>query len=172
MLQEEGGFLEHSQCSGRDLVLFCIQNHPVPTKNRERKHSQGICSWVLAWAASAVSRNQTAFLRWNLFGKGMTKSGYSRPEFQGYWHLLAWDHPNSPGCQQGLSMRFFQDILLPGCSFLTVSGSSQFLEGSWSGLAPTTPVFHTSGVGMPLGKLIWLCAPVPGVPSSGCAWRG
>lgn len=96
MLQEEGGFLEHGRCSCRDLVLFCIQNHPVPTKNRERKHSQGICSWVLARAASALSRNQTAFLRWNLFGKRMTKSGYSRPEFQGHWHLLAWGHPNSP----------------------------------------------------------------------------
>lgn len=31
---------------------FCIQNHPVPTKNRERKHSQGMCSWVLAWAGA------------------------------------------------------------------------------------------------------------------------
>lgn len=80
ILQEEGGFLEHNQCSCRDLG-FCIQNDPVPTKNRERKHSQRICSWVLAWAASAVSRNQTALLRWNLFGKRMTKSGYSHPEF-------------------------------------------------------------------------------------------
>lgn len=141
MLQEERGFLEHGQCSCRDLVLFCIQNHPVPTKNRERKHSQGICSWVLAWAASALSRNQTAFLTWNLFGKRMTKSGYSRPEFRGHWHLLAWGHPNSPGCQQRLSMRFFQDILLPGCSFLPVSGSPRRLGRLLVGFSSHHPSF-------------------------------
>uniref|UniRef100_A0A8C5UBX3 MAX dimerization protein 1 n=1 Tax=Malurus cyaneus samueli TaxID=2593467 RepID=A0A8C5UBX3_9PASS len=53
----------------------------------------------------------------------MTKSGYSCPELQGHWHLLVRNHPNSPGCQQGLSRRFCQDILLPGCTFLPVSGS-------------------------------------------------
>lgn len=68
---------------------FCIQNHPVPTKNKERKHSQGICSWVLAWAASALSRNHTALLR----GKRMTKSGYSHPESRGHWHFAARDPP-------------------------------------------------------------------------------
>lgn len=79
---------------------------------------------MLAWAASAVSSSQTALLRWNLFGKRMTKSGYSHPEFRGHWNLVARDHPNNPMPEgQGLSMRFFQDILLPDCSFLPASGS-------------------------------------------------
>lgn len=60
--------------------------------------------------------------------------------------VSAWDHPNSPGCQQDLSMRFFQGILLPGCSFLTVSGSPWRLGRLLVGFDSHHPIFsHQRG---------------------------
>lgn len=46
-----------------------------------------------------------------------------------------------PTAQQRLSMRFFQDILLPGCSFLPVSGSPRRLGRLLVGFSSHHPSF-------------------------------
>lgn len=69
-------------------------------------------------------------------------------------------------------MRFFQGILLPGCSFLPVSESPWRLGRLLVGFSSHHPMFPHQRGGNAIWELIQLCAPIPGVPSSGCAWRG
>lgn len=105
---------------------FCIQNHPLPTKNMERKQSQGICSRMLVW----TRKQQTALLRWNFFGKRMTKSGYSHPEFQGHW-CLCLGSSQQPRMPAG----FIHEVF-PRHPFAWLQFSHSFWKSMEAGKAP------------------------------------